>query len=129
MDRERLVLAVSFQNLMASRRKVSAAGRRVSGLLAMKLADFLLSLLRRVPFLKTFTVECEWDDEAKVWFISDSDVPGLSGEATTVEELSELLRSRIPELLALNCPDDIRQEREVPWQLIARKQDRIALAT
>lgn len=84
-------------------------------------------LPRRLPSVKTFTIQCEWDDEAKLWYVSESDVPGLVAEAPTVEDLNALLRRRIPELLALNCPDDFRREHEVPWELIAKRQDRVAL--
>ena len=51
---------------------------------------------------RTFTVKAEWDDEAAVWYVADSDVPGLSGEGATLDALLEKLRDRIPELVALN---------------------------
>ncbi|MDX2221189.1 MAG: DUF1902 domain-containing protein [Rhodospirillaceae bacterium] len=51
---------------------------------------------------RTFTVNAAWDAEARVWTVSDSDVPGLAAEADTVERLQAKLRGLIPELLAEN---------------------------
>lgn len=73
-----------------------------------------------------FRVECHWDDEAKVWFVAESNVPGLAAEADTVEAMNDLLRQRIPELLQLNEPR--LNEREVPFELITRQKERLALA-
>lgn len=79
--------------------------------------------------MKVFTIHCEWDDEAGVWYVSESDVPGLAGEAPTIEDMDRLLRKRIPELISLNMPDlDFRAEREVPWDLVATRHSRVALA-
>lgn len=52
---------------------------------------------------KDFHILAEWDDEAKVWFVKESDVPGLSLEASTEEELVKKLCMAIPELLDLNA--------------------------
>jgi hypothetical protein len=83
----------------------------------------------RLAGVRVLTIHCCWDDEAKVWYVADSDVPGLSGEAATVEEMSALLKDRIPELLALNeRPETLRNEREVPWKLVAERSERIAVA-
>lgn len=52
--------------------------------------------------MKKFFVAAEWDEDAKVWYVSDSDVPGLATEADTVDALIEKLRAMIPEMLELN---------------------------
>jgi predicted RNase H-like HicB family nuclease len=52
-----------------------------------------------------FTINVQWDDEAHVWYVQDSDVPGLVAEAPTVEALQSLLSVRVPELLELNMPE------------------------
>ena len=44
-----------------------------------------------------------WDDEAGVWYVADSDVPGLAAEAPTLDELHAVLRDRIPELIEANA--------------------------
>jgi len=51
---------------------------------------------------RVFYVKAEWDEEAKVWYVSGSDVPGLNAEANTPQEMVEILQSLIPELLEAN---------------------------
>jgi hypothetical protein len=77
--------------------------------------------------MKALVVSCEWDPEAGVWYVADSDVPGLVCEADTIELMEQKLRTRIPELLVLNT-DRTHRNSAVPWELIARKQDSIAFA-
>ena len=50
----------------------------------------------------TITVHAEWDPEAEVWFVADSDVPGLVTGAATLPELLTKLKAMIPELIELN---------------------------
>lgn len=50
-----------------------------------------------------FTVRAEWDAEARVWYVAESDVPGLAAEADTFEELARDLMVLVPELLELNA--------------------------
>jgi predicted RNase H-like HicB family nuclease len=69
-----------------------------------------------------YTVSCNWDDDAKVWFVADTDVPGLATEAATVEELERKLLTMIPELLGLNAANGAAVQ-SVPFELIARKQE------
>ena len=62
-----------------------------------------------------YEIKVEWDAEAAVWYIEDSNVPGLVGEATTLETMMVLLQRRIPELLEENgCPRDD----EIPLRLL-----------
>jgi predicted RNase H-like HicB family nuclease len=78
---------------------------------------------------KSLTVYCAWDAEAGVWYVEKSDVPGLVAEAETVELMNELLRQRIPELLVLNTSEaERRADKEVPWELIARRHHSFAFA-
>jgi hypothetical protein len=54
-----------------------------------------------------YDIYVEWDAEAEVWYIDNSNVPGLVGEAENLETMMTLLRSRVPEMLAENaCPTD-----------------------
>ena len=70
---------------------------------------------------KIFQVHVSWDEEAHVWFVQNSDVPGLSAEAATLDEMHAELKYLVPELLTLNGviqkadgnPD------KIPWQLIS----------
>lgn len=49
-----------------------------------------------------YSVTAEWDGDAKVWYVNDSDVPGLVAEAPSVENLLTKLNDLIPELLREN---------------------------
>jgi predicted RNase H-like HicB family nuclease len=75
---------------------------------------------------KVYTVTCQWDPEAAVWYVAESDVPGLVTEAPTVEEMNAKLKRMIPELLELN--ESAAPSREVPFDLIARKREMTACA-
>jgi predicted RNase H-like HicB family nuclease len=49
-----------------------------------------------------WTVRADYDPDSKSWYVFDSDVPGLSTGAASLEELEEKLPSMIVELLELN---------------------------
>jgi uncharacterized protein DUF1902 len=74
---------------------------------------------RIVMTTKTYTVSCNWDHEAHVWYVAETDVPGLATEAATLEEMEQKLLRMVPELLFLNNSGESRQR--VPFELIARK--------
>lgn len=98
--------------------------------LTMKeLTEFLGRFIARREVMRVLNIYVEWDDEAKVWFVANSDVPGLSGEAATPEEMVALLQCRIPELMALNEPEAIRgSERAVPWKMVTERSYTAAIA-
>jgi Domain of unknown function (DUF1902) len=48
-------------------------------------------------------VRADYDPVAKSWYVFDSDVPGLSTGADTLEELETKLPGMIVELLELNA--------------------------
>jgi len=75
-----------------------------------------------------FTIKCTWDAEAGVWYVEESDVPGLVAEAPTLEAMETLLASRVPELLDLNLPDWTGEQALGPpsFELITRQ--RLAIA-
>lgn len=54
---------------------------------------------------RTFTIHCEWDEEAGVWYVADSNVPGLAAEGRTLEAIQAVLIERVPELLRVNLPE------------------------
>lgn len=68
-----------------------------------------------------YAVTVLWDAEARVWYVADTDVPGLATEADTLEQMERKLAVMIPELLALNEPSYLPHP--VPFELIARKQE------
>ena len=47
-------------------------------------------------------VRAKWDDEAAVWYVSESDLPGLVAEADNVDALREKVIARVRELAELN---------------------------
>lgn len=62
-----------------------------------------------------YEVQIEWDAEAGVWYIEDSNISGLVGEAPTLETMMVLLQVRIPEMLEENhCP----MQDEIPLRLM-----------
>lgn len=62
-------------------------------------------------------VKAEWDEEAGVWYVSNTDVPGLAAEADSPEELLKLLDALIPELIELNALDGEAESGPVSYSL------------
>lgn len=79
--------------------------------------------------MKTFQIIAIWDDEAEVWSVDDSDIPGLVAWGATRKELIEKLEILVPEMLELNGPliDDNISKR-VPIELIANSSKRFEVA-
>ena len=57
-----------------------------------------------------FKVVAMWDSEAEVWYVSETDVPGLNAEGETLDEL-----------LLLNGVITAQDKNgiEVPWELVS----------
>lgn len=47
----------------------------------------------------SFTVKVSYDDAARVWFIHETDVPGLHAEAATLDELVTIIEDVTPDLI------------------------------
>lgn len=80
--------------------------------------------------MNVYTVEARFDEEAGVWYVCKSDVPGLATEAATVEELLAKLKVMVPELL--DCNGELQDSdgiREVPFDLIAHASMKASLAS
>ncbi|HRK25016.1 MAG TPA: DUF1902 domain-containing protein [Beijerinckiaceae bacterium] len=69
-------------------------------------------------------VRAAWDDEVKVWYVEESDVPGLATEAPTLENLKQRVRDIIPDLL--EGQNDIPEELEL--EFIAYSHEKIRTA-
>jgi hypothetical protein len=69
-------------------------------------------------------VRVAWDEEAKVWYVEDSDIQALATEADTLEAPRERIKVITADLLsdAPNHPDDIELD------IIAYVHDRVTLA-
>ncbi len=71
-----------------------------------------------------------WDDEAGVWYVSDTDFPGLVAEAETQQQLVQKVRDLVPDLYDANR-HLVRQDRareEVAIQLTLKRLETIKLA-
>lgn len=73
-----------------------------------------------------YAVNCQWDEEAGVWHVADTDVLGLATEAETLEQLERKLLVMVPELLELNA--GYKSGQAVRFDLIARKRHSTAIA-
>ncbi|RZJ42140.1 MAG: DUF1902 domain-containing protein [Brevundimonas sp.] len=49
-----------------------------------------------------YYVKAKWDDDAQVW-VSDSNIPGLVIETSTLAEFETLMNQLAPEMLAANA--------------------------
>ncbi len=68
-------------------------------------------------------VRAEWDDEAKVWGASSTDIDGLATEAATLEELRDKVLAMVGELAELNgSPSDLP---EIPVHIMSGQTARI----
>ncbi|MBF8273291.1 MAG: hypothetical protein HW380_2396 [Magnetococcales bacterium] len=76
---------------------------------------------------KEFKIKAAWDPEAQVWYVENSDIPGLMTEAATLESLSEKIGTMIPELLRMNDPEFFTRHR-VPFRLVGERLEEIELA-
>ena len=75
-----------------------------------------------------FTVACEWDAEASVWYVAESNVPGLAAEAPTTEAMGRLLLELVPHLVQLNMPQLAgKQECEVPLELLWKQHANVRI--
>lgn len=67
------------------------------------------------------TVHASFDAEAAVWFITDSTLAGLSGEADTLEALVDRLPGLVADLLDENGFEDGAEGRDVPIEVVAHR--------
>lgn len=69
-------------------------------------------------------VRVAWDDEAKVWYVEESDIPGLAAESATLEEL----RRKVPIIIQDLLEDEADRPEEVEIDFIAYAHDRVRIA-
>jgi len=53
--------------------------------------------------MAVWTIRAEYDPEARVWWVADSDLPGLAADAATLEALAAKAGSMIPDLLEIHA--------------------------
>ena len=81
--------------------------------------------------MKVFRVYARLDADAQVWYVHQSDVPGLHAEAETLDELLAELLTLVPELINANgqsIDGGNQNQRQVPIDLIAQQRSNPALA-
>ncbi|MDP9413794.1 MAG: DUF1902 domain-containing protein [Pseudomonadota bacterium] len=52
-----------------------------------------------------WTIRADYDPEAKVWWVSESDLPGLNADAETLEALAAKAGAMLPDLLDIHEQD------------------------
>ena len=77
----------------------------------------------------TWFAEISRDDEAGVWYVSDTDFPGLVAEAASEGDLLERIRELVPELYEFNRHlfDEPALE-TIPLRMTSSRLERIRLA-
>lgn len=77
---------------------------------------------RPIMNVRAINISAIWDDEAAVWVATSEDVPGLATEAASSEELESKLCKIIPVLLELNRATPVRENPEVPLDLLLHQE-------
>ncbi|MDB5647251.1 DUF1902 domain-containing protein [Methylobacterium sp.] len=67
--------------------------------------------------LRHAVIRCSWDPDAGVWFVQETDIPGLVTEAPTLD----VLRAKLPGMVR----DLIDEDSEIELDLIAYAHDRV----
>jgi hypothetical protein len=70
---------------------------------------------------KSVTVHVAFDLDASVWYVEEANLPGLSGEAETLEALIERLPVLVTDLIEENGFVDGAQSGELPIEVIAHR--------
>jgi hypothetical protein len=66
------------------------------------LAERLLDLKGGRPMAKTYTVHARWDEVSRTWWTDGEDIPGLTCQGDTFDELADAVLEIGPELLHAN---------------------------
>ncbi len=67
--------------------------------------------------MSIWTVHANYDAAERIWYIVDTDVPGLTTEGESLERLGERVTAVLPELLELNAHELSEDQRQGPHQL------------
>jgi predicted RNase H-like HicB family nuclease len=55
--------------------------------------------------MSMWTIRAEYDPQAKVWWVAESDLPGLAADADTLEALAEKAGSMLADLLEIHADE------------------------
>lgn len=73
----------------------------------------------------SIVVKAQWDDDAKVWVASSSDIQGLAVEAATQEKLQEKVIAAINDLIECNgFESDLS---EIPVHIMSESLSRVLI--
>ena len=78
--------------------------------------------------MRSFRVDIAFDDDAKVYFVANSDIPGLSLEAGTLEALEKAIQEAAPDLLELNRDKWDGAHSGLPKSITTHYENSLALA-
>ena len=69
---------------------------------------------------QSYRIEVDFDQEAGVWYVLDSNLPGLMTEAPTLDDLVARLRMIVPDLLdaIAECDGQPDGKLSVPMEVI-----------
>ena len=73
--------------------------------------------------ISTIIVRADWDDDAKVWVATSSDIDGLATEAATLDALSAKVITMVGELLELN--GFTSEFADIPVHIVAQRTTRV----
>ena len=72
-----------------------------------------------------YIVKVTWDADARVYWATSDDIPGLVAEAESFEALVEIVLDLAPELLELNC--GIPSGTDLPLHIMAERLERVRI--
>ena len=55
--------------------------------------------------MNEYSVDAQWDPDARVWVATSDSVPGVAMEAATCEEIIEVVKDALPDLFRENGLD------------------------
>ena len=70
-----------------------------------------------------FSVSCAYDEEASVWYVDETDMPGLVAEADKYDDLIAKVMSLAPELIELNS--HLIDDEKTPLERVVSNQIQI----
>lgn len=75
---------------------------------------------------KQYLLKAEWDSEATVWYIAESDILGLCLEAATLEDLARDIAQLTPEMMEANAHLMEDGPVNVPISLVAHQEMKLS---
>lgn len=74
---------------------------------------------------RSIIVRADWDDEARVWVATSTEIDGLALEADTLETLGDKVSGAVLDLIELNGLDI---SKGAPVHIVAERMVRVAAA-